>query len=220
MDEVRAQRLTEFLTNLHFANVDKIQAKPALIKFQNIKQSARGATFCDINYSSAIKPKLKGDLLKFFCQPTSNSAVLVLHVDDKYDWIRLIRFVARGDKQFNAETISLTGKFGAGYSGFGYRYEHPEDAGDEHNFFHVQPIVKTAADEAIPGAPEWLSHRFPTFYMKAEDSYELGIYAISSMCSWRELTRYPPRYYEDCWLLKHLILQGQDAQQKEAQVSR
>ncbi|UMZ11907.1 hypothetical protein I9018_31330 [Pseudomonas sp. MPFS] len=220
MDEARAQRLTDFLTNLHFSNVDKIQAKPALIKFQNIKQSTTSKAFCEINYSSDIKPKLKGNLLKFFCQPTASSAILVLHVDDKHDWIRLIRFIARGDKKFNAETIFLTGKYGQGYSGFGYRYEHPEDAGDEHNFFHVQPIVRTAANEEIPGAPQWLSHRFPTFYMKAEDSYELGVYAISSMCSWHDLTRYAPRYYEDCWLLKHLILQGQEAQKKENPVAQ
>ncbi|MDY2564054.1 hypothetical protein SON66_12345 [Pseudomonas syringae] len=220
MDDARSQRLAEFLTNLHFSNADKIQSKRSLAKYLNLKESKRGKSVCDINYSSDIKSTVKGNLDRFFRQPTARSAVLILHVDEKYDWIRLIRFVARGNNDFNAETIFLTGKYGEGYNGFGYRYEHPEDEGNEHNFFHVQPIVVTAADEVIPGAPEWLSHRFPSFYMRAEDSYELGIYAISSMCSWRDLKRYQSMAYEDCWLLKHLISKGQEALQREGQAGR
>lgn len=219
MDENRAQRLADFLTNLHFANTNKIQSKQALSKYQAIQESRRSKGLCDINYSSDIRSTLKGNLLKFFLQPNERSAVLILSVDEKYDWIRLIRFVARGGNNFNAETISLTGKGVPGYNGFGYRYEHPEDEGDQHNFFHIQPIVTTDAGEVIPGAPEWLSHRFPTFYMHAGDSYELGIYAISSLCSWHDLLRYQFTAYEDCWLLNHLITKGQEAKRRASAIT-
>ncbi|UQS13315.1 hypothetical protein [Pseudomonas sp. HS6] len=216
MDENRAKKFADFLTNLHIANSKKIQAKQALRKFQAIQESPRGRNACAINYSSDVASILKGNLVKFLSQPRGCSAVLVLSVDEKHDWIRLIRFVARGGDEFNAETISLTGKGVPGYNGFGYRYEHPEDEGDEHNFFHVQPIVTTSAGESIPGAPEWLSHRFPTFYMQAENSYELGIYAVSSVCSWNDLQKYQSASYEDCWLLSHLISKGRDAKARNA----
>jgi hypothetical protein len=213
MDESRAERLAEFLTNLHFANKDKIQSKHALAKYQTIMESARAKSMCEINYSRDIRSTLKGNLTRFFRRSSGRTAVLILQVDEKHDWIRLVRFVAKDVNNFNAETISLTGK-GDGFNGFGYRYEHPEDEGDEHNFFHVQPIVTTDANEAIPGAPTWLPYRFPTFYMHANDSYELGVYAISSLCSWRELLRYQSTAYEDCWLLNHLISKGREASLK------
>jgi hypothetical protein len=211
MDEKRAKKLADFLTNLHFSNASKIQSMGVLAKFHDIKDSHKGRQLCAINYSSQIESILKGNLIKFFRNPRDCSAVLILGVDHKHDWIRLIRFVAIGGDEFNAETISLTGGQAGGYNGFGYRYEHPEEKGDEHNFFHVQPIVETSAGEPIPGAPAWLTHRFPTFYMRAEDSYELGIYAISSLCSWNDLVGFHSAAHEDSWLINHLVSKGREA---------
>ncbi|MHA6193868.1 hypothetical protein ACX3YG_05790 [Pseudomonas wadenswilerensis] len=214
MDEKRAKKLADFLTNLHVSNSNKIQRMSSLTKFHAIKESPKGKLTCAINYSSQIESILKGNLLRFFRNPKDCSAVLILGVDHKHDWIRLIRFVAKGGEDFNAETISLTGKGAREYNGFGYRYEHPEDKGDEHNFFHIQPIVETATGEPIPGAPNWLTHRFPTFYMKANDSYELGIYAISSVCSWNDLVDFHSVAHEDSWLLNHLVTRGREAKSR------
>lgn len=217
MDENRAGRLSEFLTNLHFSNKDKIQSKQALAKYSNIAESPRAKAVCSINYSTKNRSTLKGELFRFFLQPSGRTPVLIIQMDEKHDWLRLIRFVSKGDQDFNAETISLTGKGVSGFNGFGYRYEHPEDEGDEHNFFHIQPILETDAAEVIPGIPQWLPYRFPTFYMHANDSYELGVYAISSLCGWRDLVKYQATAYEDCWLLNHLISKGREAAGRNTQ---
>jgi hypothetical protein len=211
MDDKRAGRLADFLSNLHDSGRKKIQGKPALSKYAKLVQSPTSLVLCPINYSKENKAVVRSKLYQFFKSPQGTTPVLLVQVDDKRDWIKLIRFVGIGNGEFNAETISLTGKDVKGYNGFGYRYEHPEKAGDDHCFFHVQPISVTCLDERIPGLPDWLSFRFPTFYMQAGNSYELGIYALSSLCSWKDLRSYQSTAYEDCWLLDHLIKQGKGA---------
>lgn len=213
MEERQITSLAEFLVNLHFRNKDVIQGRPALVKYSQIAESPKSKIYCDINYSSDQKASLKSKLLGFFRRPIGLSAMLLVHVDDKRDWIRLVRFVGKEDGSVNAETIALSGKDAEKFNGFGYRYEHPEDAGDEHNFFHIQPIVKVSTGERIPGIPMWYSDKFPTFYMHADNSYELIIYTLSSTCSWRQLEQYQRAAREDCWLLKHLIAQGKAALQ-------
>jgi len=213
MEERQITSLAEFLVNLHFRNKDVIQGRPALVKYSKIAESPRSRNYCDINYSSDQKTNLKTKLLNFFRNPAASSAMLLVHVDDRHDWIKLVRFVGRRDGGVNAETIALSGKDVDKFNGFGYRYEHPEEAGDEHNFFHVQPIVKVSTGEKIPGIPAWYSDKFPTFYMRADNSYELIIYALSSLCSWRQLEVYQRVARDDCWLLRHLIAQGRAALQ-------
>jgi hypothetical protein len=213
MEEKQIISLADFLVNLHFRNKDIIQGRPALVKYSQIAESPKSKNYCDINYSSDQRVSLKTKLLSFFRRPTAFSAMLLVHVDDRHDWIRLVRFVAKADGSVNAETIALSGKDVEKFNGFGYRYEHPEDAGDEHNFFHIQPIVTVSTGERIPGIPAWCSDKFPTFYMRADNSYELIIYALSSLCGWRQLELYQRTAREDCWLLKHLIAQGRAALQ-------
>ncbi|WP_124205425.1 hypothetical protein [Pseudomonas aeruginosa] len=211
MDDKRAGRLADFLANLHDNGRKKIQGKQALAKYQGLMQSPAPNRHCAINYTRDNKASLRDHLFRFFKEPAGNTSVVLVHVDDKRDWVRFIRFVSKGGGDFNAETISLTGKGVEGFNGFGYRYEHPEAEGDEHNYFHVQPISETCLNEKIPGLPAWFSFRFPTFYMRAENSYELSIYAISSLCSWKELRTYQTTAHDDCWLLNHLIRQGAEA---------
>ncbi|NMZ29608.1 hypothetical protein HBO40_18365 [Pseudomonas protegens] len=211
MEEKRIKSLAEFFANMHISNKDKIQSKPALEKYTKIMNSPTSKRLCEINYSNENKATLIRNLGNFFRAPGDKSAMLLLEVDEKHDWIKLIRFVAKGAENLNAETISLSGKGVQGFNGFGFRYEHPEDKGDEHNFFHVQPISETVDGAKIPGIPNWFSHRFPTFYMHADDSFELVIYAISSLCGWRVLQKYQQSAHDDCWLLKHLISKGSEA---------
>ncbi|MGR1216557.1 hypothetical protein ACUYGA_06775 [Metapseudomonas otitidis] len=217
MDDQRAGRLADFLANLHDSGRNRIQSKQSLAKYVGLMQSPTSINKCVINYSKDSKKVLRDSLCRFFKDPRGQTPIVLVHVDDRRDWIRLIRFVARGRGEFNAETISLTGKDVPGFNGFGYRYEHPEDEGDEHNYFHVQPISETCLNEKIPGIPTWLSFRFPTFFMKADNSYELGIYAISSLCGWKELRTYQSSAHDDCWLLRHLIDQGTQANLRNAQ---
>jgi hypothetical protein len=216
MEEKQAERLADFLTNLHDANKNRIQTKQALAKYVSIMESPMSKRVCSINYSRDIKSILKGKLLSFFRAPTGRTAILLAQVDEKHEWVKLIRFVAKKGGDFNAETISLTGKAVQGFNGFGYRYEHPEDAGDEHNYFHIQPISEASGGELIPGLPNWFPYRFPTFYMNASNSYELSIYAISSICGWKDLQRFQNIAQDDCWLLNHLISKGREAFAREA----
>lgn len=212
MDGKRADNFAGFLVNLHDKNRKIIQSKNLLSRYTNLMAgSPRAKSECEINYSSENLVSLRGKLKSFFMASHGATPVLIANFDEKREWIRLIRFVAKDPHNFNAETISLTCRGGSSFNGFGYRYEHPENEGDEHNFFHVQPIVKTSVSENIPGAPQWLPVHFPTFYMHAENSYELSIYALSSLCGWRSLKQYQASSRDDCWLLDHLISKGTQA---------
>lgn len=209
MDDKRAASFSSYLSDLHDSNRKIIQSKKILDRYCTLMAGApRAPADCKINYAKEAAASLRVKLKSFFLAPTGSTPVLIANVDEKREWIRLIRFVARNASEFNAETMSLTCRGTERFNGFGFRYEHPEIKGDEHNFFHIQPIRVTSASEIIPGAPSWLPDHFPTFYMRAENSYELSIYALSSLCGWRALKQYQSTSRDSCWLLQHLVRQG------------
>jgi len=212
MDDKRATSFASYLSNLHDSNRKLIQSKRLLGHYCRLMEGAsRPIGDCKIAYAKEAAVPLQLKLKSFFLAPVGSTPVLIANFDEKREWIRLIRFVARDSESFNAETMSLTCRGGEKFNGFGYRYEHPEIAGDEHNFFHIQPITITSAAEQIPGAPTWLPVHFPTFYMHAENSYELSIYALSSLCGWKELRQYQLTSRDNCWLLTHLVTRGAQA---------
>ncbi|HHN3418035.1 TPA: hypothetical protein ACRN0V_006209, partial [Pseudomonas aeruginosa] len=98
MDDKRAGRLADFLANLHDNGRKKIQGKQALAKYQGLMQSPAPNRHCAINYTRDNKASLRDHLFRFFKEPAGNTSVVLVHVDDKRDWVRFIRFVSKGEE--------------------------------------------------------------------------------------------------------------------------
>lgn len=183
------ESLGKFLVQLHAKNSERLQTIVSLKKYWELRSTPRTVGGFDFLFASDHKIKLEKDLTAFLKNPRGVTPFYLLEADDRKDWVTLIRLIAKENQQINAEVVSLK-KMNGEYKGFGYRYEHPENAGDKHNFFHIQPIRATGCGAIIPGVESWLPVSYPAFFMMAASSFELILYSIHSLCGWRVISEY------------------------------
>jgi hypothetical protein len=68
----------------------------------------------------------------------------------------------------------------------GYRFESPE-RGEEHQFYHVQPINAFGHGGALACGIQWYPGRYPAFPVVAEDQAELVVTIFVSVREWSKL---------------------------------
>ncbi|WP_434629820.1 hypothetical protein J3P84_09940 [Pseudomonas sp. Z1-29] len=183
------ESLGKFLVQLHARNSDRLQTVGSLKKYWGLRATPRTVGGFDFLFAGDHKVKLERDLADFLKNPRGLTPFYLLDADERKDWVTLIRLIAKDNNKINAEIVSLKQMAGE-YKGFGYRYEHPENAGDKHNFFHIQPIRSTDCGAIIPGVENWLPVSYPAFFMMAASSFELILYSIHSLCGWKVVSEY------------------------------
>ncbi|WP_223526700.1 hypothetical protein [Pseudomonas sp. BF-B-26] len=212
MDRTQASALAQLLVNLHNDNFGKISTQAALHKYSALKAVEAKKTHAPIFYSDLPKLKLEASLVSFFTKPNTQSPYVIVDIDRRNGWIKLLRFVTTKYGEINAEAVCLCGDDVDSLKGFGYRFEHPERFPDnKHGFFHVQPIAITETEVALPVRPPWLPATFPTFYMFASCAYELILYAIHALSGWEALSRYRNKNVDKNPVLSMLVRVGTHA---------
>jgi len=212
MDRAQASALAKFLVDLHNDNFGKISSQGALNKYSALKATEAKKNQTPIYYSDSPKIKLENVLAAFFTNPSTQSPYVIVDIDRRNGWIKLLRFVTTDYGEINAEAVCLSGDDVYNLKGFGYRFEHPEKFPDKkHGFFHVQPIAITETAVHLPVRPVWLPATFPTFYMFASCGYELILYAIHSLSGWEPLSRYRNKNVDKNPILSMLVRVGDNA---------
>ncbi|WP_460077026.1 hypothetical protein [Pseudomonas sp. H2_C01] len=212
MDRTQASALAKFLVDLHNDNYGKISTQPTLHKYSALKAGEARKNQAPIYYSDSPKNKLEFGLAAFFMNPSAQSPYVIVDVDRRNEWIKLLRFITTDHGDINAEAVCLSGEDVFHLRGFGYRFEHPERFADnKHGFFHVQPIAITETAVELPVRPNWLPVTFPTFYMFASCAYELILYAIHSLSGWEPLSRYRNKHVDKNPVLSMLVRVGSPA---------
>jgi hypothetical protein len=212
MDRAQALPLAKLLVNMHNDNFGKITTQSALHKYSALKEAEAKKIHAPFFYSDSPKLKLENSLVSFFTNPTSQSPYVIVDIDRRNGWIKLLRFVTTKHGDINAEAVCLCGEDVFHLKGFGYRFEHPEKfPGNKHGFFHVQPIAITETAVQIPVRPDWLPATFPTFYMFASCAYELILYAIHALSGWEALNTYRNKNFDKNPVLSMLVRVGAPA---------
>lgn len=75
---------------------------------------------------------------------------------------------------------------GQGTTFFGYRFETPED-GNEHHFFHAQPVKAFGRGAPIQHAIAWYPERYPAFPLAARNAIELIASLLVATREWRQM---------------------------------
>lgn len=212
MDRTQASALAKLLVDLHNDNFGKISSQAALHKYSALKAIEAKKNNAPIYYSDLPKIKLETGLAEFFTNPSTQSPYVIVDIDRRNGWIKLLRFITTPYGEINAEAVCLSGEDACNLRGFGYRFEHPERfPGNKHGFFHVQPIAITETAVELPVRPAWLPATFPTFYMFASCAYELILYAIHSLSGWEPLSRYRNKNFDKNPVLSMLVRVGNPA---------
>lgn len=101
---------------------------------------------------------------------------------DRRGWATLLRLVSTEQGLINAEVVMFVQKDDNLLS-VGYRFEHPETkGGNNHSYFHAQPIRRSASENLLPPSPSWLPDHSPTFFIPAKSWADLVVYAIHACC--------------------------------------
>jgi hypothetical protein len=212
MDANQAALLTKLLLQYHADNIKKIASHRPYKKFSHFSDVNVGRTQAPITFYAGSQPVLVRDLQAFLQYPKKDghTPYIILDIDTRNDWLKLLRFVGSPNGELNAESVCLVfDPKETKTNGFGYRYEHPERFEDNHHgFFHIQPILRTSSAVDIPGAVDWLPVNFPTFYMLASCAYELAIFSIHSLAGWEQLQKYQLDNMDDNAVLRMLIRVG------------
>jgi hypothetical protein len=79
--------------------------------------------------------------------------------------------------------LGMLQRDGDGGSFFGYRFESPEP-GDEHNFFHSQPVKGFGHGPPVKYAVAWYPDRHPAFPLAATNAVELIAAMLVSFREW------------------------------------
>lgn len=212
MDRAQAESLAKLLVNLHNENFGKISSQAPLNKYSALKATQAKKIRAPIFYSDLPKIKLDALLVSFFMNPSSQSPYVIVDIDRRNGWIKLLRFITTKYGEINAEAVCLSGDDVSCLRGFGYRFEHPERFPDnKHGFFHVQPIAITETAVELPVRPTWLPVTFPTFYMLASCAYELILYAIHALSGWEALNSYRNKNLDKNSVLSMLVRVGHHA---------
>ena len=123
--------------------------------------------------------------LKTFVEPKKQQSDFTEYYfvgTDRRGWATLLRLVRTGEGLINTEIVMLSQK-AEGLHSIGYRFEHPEaKGGDNHRYFHAQPIRRSASDSELPPALGWLPDHSPTFFVPAKGWVDLVLYAIHACC--------------------------------------
>lgn len=79
--------------------------------------------------------------------------------------------------------LGVLGRDGQQGTFFGYRFESPE-VGDEHHFFHTQPVKAFGHGTPIQYAVAWYPDRYPAFPLAARDAIELIASLLVAIREW------------------------------------
>ncbi|TFW43139.1 hypothetical protein [Pseudomonas fluorescens] len=212
MDDKQADALAVLLSNEHATHFKTLNSQPKLKKFSVFKETRVAATRGTISFFDGSPQTLRGQLKAFMFSPKRECCTpyMIVDIDSKCGWLKLMRFVGNKHAELNTETICLLlSGDDNDVNSFGFRFEHPERfPGNKHGFFHVQPIISNSTDSPFPGCITWLPVHFPTFYMFASSAFELTIFSIHSLAGWELLSEFQRKHREDNGVLKHLIRVG------------
>lgn len=212
MEASQIAALAKLLANVHTDNFKKITSNSSLRRYSGLKAVEAKKIKAPIFYSDLPMLRLEHELKFFFTSPNGQSPYVIVDVDKKNEWIKLLRFLVTKHGEINAEAVCLCGKNMSELKGFGYRFEHPEKFdNDKHGFFHVQPIGITETEIVIPVRPDWLPVSFPTFYMFASCAYELILYSIHALSGWELLNSYRNKNIDKNPVLSMLVRVGHKA---------
>lgn len=189
--EANFKSLSAYIAELHAKNVRALNdSRNSLSELQH--NTVRGTQF-DFLYSADRADEIQRKLVNFFKSPNGSTPYYVAGFDRR-GWLMLFKLIGKnGQSTINVETVSICKKKDI-YYGIGYRYEHPEQKGENHCFFHVQPIVKCSDGKPLPNANDWTPDHFPTFFMPASDSFSLIIYSLHSIGGRKVITDYAVRH--------------------------
>ncbi|MCH4872407.1 hypothetical protein [Pseudomonas sp. TMW22091] len=215
MDHKQADSLAVLLSNGHAAHLKTLNSQPKLKKFSPFKETRAAASRTNISFFDGAQQALRNQLKAFILAPKKNSCTsyMIVDIDSKCGWLKLMRFVGTKSEELNAETVCLliSGEKDV-INSFGFRFEHPERFhGDKHGFFHVQPIIVDSTASQLPGCITWMPVHFPTFYMFASSAFELVVFSIHSLAGWEILREFQIKNREGNGVLKHLLRVGEHA---------
>lgn len=217
MEVSQADALAELLSKSHAANFKAVNSRPDLKKYGVFKETRvkaqRGAlSFFDSNVQQ-LRIKIKAFMIT--PQAEQSTPYMIVDIDSKRGWLKLMRFVGNKHGELNTETICvLVSGDDKVTNSFGFRYEHPERFPDnKHGFFHVQPIIIDSSSAELPGRAAWLPDNFPTFYMFASCAFELALFSVHSLAGWEPLQALQQRSRDENGVLKHLIRVGANSRQ-------
>ncbi|EPZ0876779.1 TPA: hypothetical protein ACGJ2Y_005452 [Pseudomonas aeruginosa] len=215
MDEENAKSLADFLSSSHITNFNIINGP--LKRYKSILTGPPNYANAPIKIYAVPQGQLVGILTNYLTTPKRQgpSDYLIVDIDQKKNWIKLLRFISINENDLNAEAICLQLDKDLKLNCFGYRYEHPEDFGAQnapgalkHAFFHIQPIIMNHEHLPFHGAIRWLPDGFPAFFMFASCTYELLIYALHSLSGWEKLLSYQLKHKDKNPVLNRLLLCG------------
>jgi hypothetical protein len=214
MESLAARTLAKFLLDLHDSNIKNFARHPQLSRCKKFSERNAFAHKIDIFFTDKNSYMLSAQFEAMLMSPTANteSPYLLIDLEPSDGWIKIFRLVATDAGSLNAEVIFLKAELGADRS-FGFRYEHPEVFGDgpgadKHAFFHVQPIKRTTVrgqDVDLPGSERWIPTSTPAFFMMANCTCEVVLYAIHSACGWMCLKALKLESY----VLKRFLMVGE-----------
>ncbi len=215
MDDKQADALAVLLSNGHATHFKTLNSQTKLKKFSLFKETRVLASRGTISFFDGSQQALRSQLKAFILAPKKDgcTSYIIVDIDSRCGWLKLMRFVGNKHSELNAETICLllSGE-GNDVNSFGFRFEHPERfPGNKHGFFHVQPIISNSSDSPFPGCINWLPVHFPTFYMFASSAFELTIFSIHSLAGWEILSEFQRKSRDGNGVLKHLIRVGEGA---------
>jgi len=100
----------------------------------------------------------------------------------------LAPFVLEGGKAPRLSLqIGMLLRSGESENFFGYRFECPELPGEEHKYFHAQPLQRIGHGQALAMSVVWYPNRYPTFPLAAENALELVIALLASVREWQRI---------------------------------
>lgn len=212
MEKSQADALAVLLTNSHAENFKLINSQPELRRYGIFKAATVKIAKGDLSFYDGHPATLKIVIKSFMLNPSQQKETpyMIVDIDDRCGWIKLMRFVGNKHAELNTETVCiLLSEDRTVTNSFGFRYEHPERfEGNKHGFFHIQPIVRDSTAVDLPGRSAWLPDNFPTFYMFATCAFELALYTIHSLAGWEPLSELQVRSRDSNGVLKHLVRVG------------
>jgi hypothetical protein len=217
MEVSQADALAVLLSNSHAANFKAVNSQPGLKKYGVFKATRVKAQKGAVSFFDNGTQILKAQIKAFMIQPQANQCTpyMIVDIDSRCGWLKLMRFVGNKHGELNTETICiLVSGDDKVTNSFGFRYEHPERfPGNKHGFFHVQPIIIDSSAAELPGRTSWLPDNFPTFYMFASCAFELALFSIHSLAGWEPLRTLQQKSRDENGVLKHLIRVGANSRQ-------
>lgn len=217
MDNNQAESLAALLSQGHSAHFKALNSQANLKKYAVFKATRVKAHKGSISFFDGGAQILKTQIKAFMIQPQKDKCTpyMIVDIDARCGWLKLMRFVGNKYSELNTETICIlvSGQDEVTNS-FGFRYEHPERfPGNKHGFFHVQPIICDSTASELPGRAAWLPAHFPTFYMFASSAFELALFSIHSLAGWEPLQELQRKSRDGNGVLKHLIRVGDPSRQ-------